>query len=229
MDDAERRARQLLAESYREEVPTSEVAKVIEEGFDGVISSRFAIRALTKLLRATSPAPILAREGIGHKPQISAGVDIENDEKEIDLARCSTEVELPQNMRWLPIESAPKDGTWFVICIDERYYEVGCYDPSHFDRYVEVGDGLYRKQPEQIYEWRGFSNFGRATHWMPLPAAPQPREEDHIPDVRNMVHSLAQREPSDKMIEQGLVYLPGISPDALRAAWRIMVDMARQP
>jgi hypothetical protein len=39
--------------------------------------------------------------------------------------------------------------------------------------------------------------------------------------------AMGSREPTDKMIEQGLVYLPGASPDALRAAWRIMFDMQR--
>jgi hypothetical protein len=77
---------------------------------------------------------------------------------------------------WQPIESAPRDGTWFMICrADEGHdsYEVGRYDPLMFERYVEAHDGLYRKEPYQAHDWRGFNNFHRATHWMPLPEPPK--------------------------------------------------------
>jgi len=40
-----------------------------------------------------------------------------------------------------------------------------------------------------------------------------------------MVTAERPREPTEKMVEQGLVYLPGIDADQLRAAWRIMWDM----
>lgn len=76
---------------------------------------------------------------------------------------------------WRPIATAPRDGTWFLICrAGEGFdsYEVGCFDPSMHDHFEPAGDGLYRKVQRSIYDWRGFNNFHRATHWMPLPAAP---------------------------------------------------------
>jgi hypothetical protein len=78
---------------------------------------------------------------------------------------------------WKPIETAPRDGSWFVICRvgdDPERYEVGCYNPLCHFNYVEVENGLFRREKERGYEWSGFSNFHRATHWMPLPAPPSP-------------------------------------------------------
>lgn len=76
---------------------------------------------------------------------------------------------------WQPIATAPRDGTWFVICNAEdgaRSFEVGCYEPLMHDRYVDAGGGLYRRERTATYDWHGFNNFGRATHWMPLPPPP---------------------------------------------------------
>lgn len=76
---------------------------------------------------------------------------------------------------WQPIETAPKDGTWFLIIRDsdgEESVEVGRYDPYYRDEYIEVEGGLYRKEKQVGYEWSGFNNFHRATHWMPLPKPP---------------------------------------------------------
>ena len=74
---------------------------------------------------------------------------------------------------WQPIETAPRDGTWFVICrAGTPGYEVGCFDPLMFPQYVEAENGLYRKVVQKVYDWTGFNNFHRATHWMPLPEIP---------------------------------------------------------
>lgn len=82
----------------------------------------------------------------------------------------------PLHDAWQPIETAPRDGTWFVtgMFVDGRdpAYEVGGYNPLYYDKYVEVGGGLYRKEQSAAYEWDGFDNFHRATHWIPLPPAP---------------------------------------------------------
>ena len=74
---------------------------------------------------------------------------------------------------WQPIETAPKDGTWFVICLPGEGFEIGRFDPTNWTEYVpsEI-DGLFRQQERVIYEWGGFNNFQSATHWMPLPAPP---------------------------------------------------------
>ena len=74
---------------------------------------------------------------------------------------------------WQPIETAPKDGTWFVICLRGEGFEIGRFDPTNWPEYVpsEI-DGLFRRQERVIYEWDGFNNFDHATHWMPIPAPP---------------------------------------------------------
>lgn len=76
---------------------------------------------------------------------------------------------------WQPIETAPRDGRWFVIARagEDDFMEVGRYSPMKHYRLEEAGGGLYRKVPYVAYEWAGFSNFHRATHWMPLSAPPQ--------------------------------------------------------
>lgn len=76
---------------------------------------------------------------------------------------------------WSSIESAPRDGTWFLACrADEGFesYEIGCYDPLKFPRYEPVEGGLYRRVDEEGYEWRGFNNMHRMTHWRALPPPP---------------------------------------------------------
>lgn len=81
-------------------------------------------------------------------------------------------------MTWQPIETAPKDGTWFMICNTKDgfdSYEVGCHDPMLWPEYVEVDGGLFRKEMKPIHVWRGFNNMHRATHWMPLPDPPTAR------------------------------------------------------
>ena len=75
---------------------------------------------------------------------------------------------------WQPIETAPKDGTWFLICCAEEgfnSYEVGQWDPYMAYTFEPEGD-LYRKVKKSIYDWRGFNNMHRATHGMPLPTPP---------------------------------------------------------
>lgn len=74
--------------------------------------------------------------------------------------------------QWQPIETAPKDGSPFVIRREGEgfdTYEVGYYDPYYFARYEPAEGGLYRKIEDKIGDWRGFNNFHRATHWTPLP------------------------------------------------------------
>lgn len=79
--------------------------------------------------------------------------------------------------RWQPIATAPRDGSVFVVARfvegeepdPDCDYELGHYAPLVFDQYEEAGDNLFRKVPVQVYDWHGFNNFGRMTHWMPLP------------------------------------------------------------
>ena len=76
---------------------------------------------------------------------------------------------------WQPIDTAPRDGSWFLICkADEgaESFEVGRYDPLMRYEYEDLGDNVFRRREVISYEWHGFNNFYRATHWMPLPAPP---------------------------------------------------------
>lgn len=78
-------------------------------------------------------------------------------------------------MDWQPIDTAPRDGTWFLICRKgdgEESYEIGRYRPLMHDKFVPVDGGLYRLERENLYDWDGFNNFHRATHWMPAPTPP---------------------------------------------------------
>ena len=78
------------------------------------------------------------------------------------------------------LENAPRDGTWFLtVNADEGAdsFEVGKYDPYMTANFVEVGDNLFRKELRPSYDWTGFNNFHRATHWMPLPSPPSKEGE----------------------------------------------------
>lgn len=76
---------------------------------------------------------------------------------------------------WQPIETAPKDGTWFLIVRagDTSSMEVGRYDPYSMDEFEHVEGDFYRKVEVTILEWHGFNNFHRATHWMLPPDPPE--------------------------------------------------------
>lgn len=77
---------------------------------------------------------------------------------------------------WQTIDSAPRDGSWYLTCRQSEgveSYEIGCFHPSFDEMFVAVGGGLYRKEKYSMYDYRGFNNHHRATHWMPLPGPPK--------------------------------------------------------
>lgn len=70
-------------------------------------------------------------------------------------------------MKWQPIETAPKDGSYFLA-----YFPLnGLHDG--WCRTVPI---YYTKSGEYVFASRaasGFSSAFQPTHWMPLPAAPE--------------------------------------------------------
>lgn len=77
-------------------------------------------------------------------------------------------------MNWLPIETAPKDGTNILLLLHPQIVELTGYT-------VEVCH--YQKRPLFGETWTaqndGFSTeIAGATHWMPLPPPPGQSQED---------------------------------------------------
>jgi hypothetical protein len=76
---------------------------------------------------------------------------------------------------WLPIESAPKDGTLIILARDERVTVGQWQDPEtdgagwdgdDYEAYWHSWDGGFLNDPEYC-----------ASHWMPLPDPPHPPGE----------------------------------------------------
>jgi hypothetical protein len=66
----------------------------------------------------------------------------------------------PNEMKWQPIETAPKDGAWVILFVD---VELGkdCGIMTGF--YIENGEyGYWSDEEYQLFP----------THWMPLPEPP---------------------------------------------------------
>lgn len=80
-----------------------------------------------------------------------------------------------KHTEWQPIETAPRDGQWFIIGNnnEDDFFEVGRFNPYETTKFIEVEDGLYRKVYAILYDWDGFNNFHRATHWLPFPKLPR--------------------------------------------------------
>lgn len=80
-------------------------------------------------------------------------------------------------MKWQPIETAPLDGTWVLLC-------GGTTTEEDVDRYEEGIKAKDTKRPVTAF-WRGdewcfafwdgswYSRYDRPTHWMPLPPPPE--------------------------------------------------------
>lgn len=78
-------------------------------------------------------------------------------------------------MEWLPIETAPRDGTEVLVWFSEFYN--GMQDIAQWD------DDRYAKKPRPYWSGRGLHIWGikayregKPTHWMPLPPPPKATE-----------------------------------------------------
>jgi hypothetical protein len=80
-------------------------------------------------------------------------------------------------MSWLPIETAPKDGTKILLVNDNGEMDVGFYchtwkEELIFVRPAEDGD-VYKTEEVHDGYWETDIAF-HPTHWHPLPQPPSP-------------------------------------------------------
>ena len=90
---------------------------------------------------------------------------------------------------WMPIETAPKDGTEFlafgkavkdfpvIAWDDSKPREAACcvirWKEAWYDDFQEQPDGSFKKVQKQGYAfWSPHPQQFRPTHWMPIPAPP---------------------------------------------------------
>ena len=72
---------------------------------------------------------------------------------------------------WQPIETAPRDGRWFLVICDDIFLPVfGRYEQALKDTGTCLGIHF-------VIEAHGTQNTASPTHWMPLPAPPTTNEE----------------------------------------------------
>ena len=68
----------------------------------------------------------------------------------------------PMNREWLPIDTAPRDGRWVILCKGEEV-RPGYWGPTYFG----TDHGWITYSHRSDYE----ESIREPTHWMPLPAA----------------------------------------------------------
>ena len=139
------------------------------------------MREQIKRARALLPDPEL--EWLTGCPEcgMDAGCDCDSGtENEPELAAplcmCKPRAALSAPAGWQPIETAPKDGSQFLIWTNRIGFAVVAHDQDHpmptdlvpSGHHLKVDDGKHGP-----YSIRG----DYPTHWMPLPAAPSPQEQ----------------------------------------------------
>ncbi len=68
-------------------------------------------------------------------------------------------------MEWKPIESAPKDGSWFLGCMSGSHPETGNLFVPAVVHWCPVGGWTENDLENDATCWN-------LSHWMPLPAPP---------------------------------------------------------
>ncbi len=82
-------------------------------------------------------------------------------------------------MIWQPIETAPKDGTWILLCGGRIEYG-WCQEDEKPSAVVAQYAGL-SKNPVWQFAWYDSGYYGKyiePTHWMPLPKPPVDAESE---------------------------------------------------
>lgn len=73
---------------------------------------------------------------------------------------------------WLPIKSAPKDGTW-VLIYDPVMLEMGVSLGSYYREEERGENGRFIGGEWTAPDWDGApTGYLKPTHWMPLPPPP---------------------------------------------------------
>jgi len=67
--------------------------------------------------------------------------------------------------KWKPISTAPKDGTWIIVCCPDSPM---CWRPCEFTAWME-SDGVGSWREEDCSEDLPYE----PTHWMPIPKVPK--------------------------------------------------------
>jgi hypothetical protein len=75
---------------------------------------------------------------------------------------------------WQPIETAPKDGTWILLCGGEIRYEWdGLSQPNAVvGQFAPKGEVMAGRWQFAYYDSGFHGQYENPTHWMPLPAPP---------------------------------------------------------
>jgi len=76
------------------------------------------------------------------------------------------------DMEWMPIESAPKDGT-YVLIADDSHVTVGKYHEDKGEHLVAAEQPYWEPYDWSYWDrWQTDDSWFLPTHWMPLPAPP---------------------------------------------------------
>lgn len=95
--------------------------------------------------------------------------------------------QVPAVPQWLPIETAPKDGSHLILACNGESF-IGFWFELPFKEFRDV-DGFYVGQQDAEANWLRIADGDQCepTHWMPLPAAPgapQPAEQAPLTDEK---------------------------------------------
>ena len=135
---------------------------------------------------------------------------------------------MPERAGWLPIESAPKDGTKILL----RYFKGKSSDwrtIAHNDFYVTEGrffvfksspdlPAPYSRSEWQDYAGRVLQTMGAkysknvVTHWMPLPAPPS-LDDTNVADIAEIrAQTKGDTNPTDAQVEAAARAIYDVSP-----------------